>query len=98
MEPTPDTRLQKDLLTPQFTCAALPCDGDMCEPTWSKCAGSAFDKVSPCCGGDVCVMKSIYYSQCRPAGMDVPAGWVGNTMECGAASYGGETGAGSYGN
>lgn len=74
----------------------FPCDGDQCTATWSKCFGKAFDAVSPCCPGDICVAKNVYYAQCRPESYSIPSGWDGSILECGQTSLTGSGTAGEF--
>lgn len=64
-------------------CAGLQCGGGECRARWDQCGGRGFETISPCCQGDVCVTKNAFYSQCRPADKQVPAGWNGTVTECG---------------
>lgn len=64
-------------------CYVPECAGD-CVGTYKKCAGNIADGAQPCCkASDHCLMKSSYYSQCRPRQTPVPEDWDGSVVECG---------------
>lgn len=58
------------------------CAGD-CVGTFQKCSGKGMDGVLDCCSNDdVCLMKNVFFSQCRPMSRPVPNDWDGDILTC----------------